>query len=254
MRAHSEKARAEADVAAAEVRLIRAKLELEQARVRVGYAMGAVGESYEPTEQPMALGPVPSERDSIKIALEHRPELRALDFHREGLKQNLRSVKARRYPTIDALLGVNSRGQFLPAADQDGYQRFNWNAGIVVSIPIFQGLLIRKQNEELSAEISAVDGGQEAIRQAVILEVKQALAAVRAADAAGQASQKGVAAAAEALETLKERYAEGLARLVEVTDVQAAYLSARSQVVQATYDRYAARAALSLAMGRQGGL
>ena len=249
MRSPSEQARAEADVAAAEVRLIRAQAELDLARNRVAFAIGAVGEAYEPVEQPLPMDGVPSQAECIATALEHRPELDALDFERQGLKQDLRSTKARQYPRIDALASVNSRGQFLPAADQDPYQRFNWNAGIVISIPIFQGLLIKKQKEEIRAELDALAGGQEAIRQAVILEVQQALARVRAADAAEKASRKGVRAAEEALETLQERYAGGLASLVELTDIQDAYLSARSQAVQAAYDRYLARAVLSLAMG-----
>lgn len=249
MRSPSEKARAEADVAAAEVRLIQARADLELARNRVAFAVGAVGEAYVPVEQPLPTGSVCTEPQCIASALENRPELEVLDFERQGLRQDLRSTKARQYPRIDALASVNSRGQFLPAADQDPYHRFNWNAGIILSIPIFQGLLIKKQKEEIRAQIGALGGGQEAVRQAVILEVQQALARVRAADAAEKASRKGVAAAQEALETLQERYAGGLASLVELTDIQDAYLSARSQAVQAAYDRYLTRALLSLAMG-----
>src|SRR5690606_37052477 len=150
---------------------------------------------------------------------------------------------------LDALLSINSRGQFLPAAGQDPYHRFNWNAGVVLSIPIFQGLLVKKQKEEIEAQLDTLGGGQEAVRQAVVLEVQQALARVHAADAAERASRKGVRAATEALETLQERYAGGLASLVELTDAQDTYLSARLRAVRAAYDRYLTRAALSLAMG-----
>lgn len=253
LRPPSEKARAEADVAAAEVALIRANLELDMARARVANAVGAAGQAYEPADEALGSPPAaPREEESIQVALRNRPELRALDFQKEGLSQSLSSVKARQRPHINALASASSRGQFLPdgPTEQDPYQRFNWNVGVVINIPMFQGLLIRKQKEELHAEMKALDGGQEAIRQAVILEVKQALAAVRAADEAVRASRKGVEAAKVALDTSQGRYQAGLGTLIEVVDAQATYVSARSQVVQATYDRHLARAVLGLAMGK----
>src|SRR5690606_39703857 len=111
------------------------------ARARVANAVGASGEAIEPADEGLpAPTPVPDVEESIELALANRPELRAIDFRREALAQTLRSVTARQHPRIDALLGVNSRGQFLTGAGQDPYQRFNWHVGVVINVPIFQGL------------------------------------------------------------------------------------------------------------------
>lgn len=254
LRPPSEMARAEADVAAAEVALIRANLELDMARAGVANAVGAAGESFEPVDEGLGTPPAaPDEAQSIEAALHNRPELRALGFRKEGVSRTMDSVNARQRPSLHSLAGVNLRGQFLPdpGTQQDGYQQFNWNVGVVMNVPMFQGFLVRKQREELQAEMSALDGNLEAIRQAVILEVKQALVAVRAADEAVRASRKGVDAAKIALDTSQGRYRSGLSNLVEVVDAQAAYISAQSQVVRATYERHVARAILGLAMGLQ---
>jgi outer membrane protein len=255
LRPPSEKARAEADVAAAEVALIRANVELQMARARVANAVGAAGSLYEPADEALeAPAEVPSETENVKIAVRNRPELRLLDFQREGVSQTLRSVKAEQRPRIDALAGVNSRGHFLTdaATQMDPYSRFNWNVGVVINVPMFQGLLIRKRKEELRAEMKAIDGSQEAIRQAVVLEVQQALALVHAADQAVKASLKGVEAAKLALDTSQGRYEAGLGTLIELVDAQATYVAARSQFVQTTYERHLARAVLSLATGQVG--
>lgn len=253
LRPPSEKARAEADVAAAEVALIRARLDLEVAGARVANAVGATGEAIEPaTEALPAPAPVPDVEDAIDLALTNRPELRALDFRREALAQTLRSVSARQYPRLDALLGASSRGQFLTGHGQEPHQSFNWHAGVIVSIPIFQGLAVRREKEELRALMSALGSQREAVAEAVILEVKEAVAVVRAADEAERASRKQVEAAKVALEVSQGRYRAGLGTLIELTDAQATYVAARSQAVQGRYDRLLARAALGLATGTAG--
>lgn len=254
LRPPSEKSRAEADVAAAEVALIRARLDLDVARARVANAIGAAGEAIEPADEALPpLEAVPAAEASIEVALANRPELRALDLHREALTQTLRGVKAQQYPRIDAILGVNSRGQFLPAAGQDPFHRFNWSAGVVVNVPMFQGLAVRKEKQAIQADIHALDDRKEAVRQAVILEVKEVVAVVQAADEAERASRKGVEAAKAALEVSQGRYRAGLGTLIELTDAQATYVSARSQAVQSRYNRHIARAALDLALGTNPG-
>ena len=253
LRPPSEKARAEADVAAAEVALIRANLELDISRARVANAIGVAGQAFEPADRELPQpAPVAELDESVDIALRNRPELRAIDFRREALSQNLRSVRGRQYPDIYSLFGVNSRGHLNAnhPSGHESYQRFNWNVGVIVNIPMFQGLAVRKQKEEIRAEMRALDGDQEAVVQAVILEVKQAMAIVRAADEAARAAQKGVEAADVALETSRGRYRAGLANLIELIDAQAAYVEARSQHVRATYDRHLARAVLAFSMGQ----
>lgn len=249
----NEAPRAEATVAAADVALIRAKAQLEIAKVGVANAVGATDVVFRPREVYGEPPPIPSEEELLTTALENRPELAALKHQRDGLQQGLKSVKAQQYPRFDARLGVNSRGQFLTEAGQDPFQRFNWNVGVILQVPVFQGLLVKKQKEEIHARTHALDNGREVIQQAIMQEVKRAIAAVQAADRAAQASQRGVDAAKLALETLEGRYKEGLAKLVELTDAQNAYIEARSQLVRADFDRQLARATLAVAVGKPRG-
>src|SRR5690606_8345365 len=100
-----------------------------------------------------------------------------------------RSTKAGHYPRIDALAGVNSRGQVLNS-DLDDFQVHNWNVGVIVHVPVFQGMRVVQQTSALQAELRALDASQEAVRQAILLDVKQALAQLRSAEEAVRASSK----------------------------------------------------------------
>ena len=246
----SEVSRAEANVAAAEVQVIRARARLELAYAQIANAVGEPDKKFLPAELSGVPGPVASEADNVKVALANRLELKVFKHQRTGLKSRLRSVKGQQYPRFDALTSVNARGQFLTGAGQDPHSEFNWNVGVVVRIPIFQGLRVKKQKEELRAQMKGVDSGRKLVEQAIVLEVKQALASVRAADQSAKAAESGVEAAGEALEILSGRYQEGLARLVDLTDAQEAYVNAQSQLLRATYDRHLARAVLALAVGK----
>ncbi|MCA9661773.1 MAG: TolC family protein, partial [Myxococcales bacterium] len=220
------------------------------ARARVANALGATGESFEPADEELPPpAPLPTVTTSIDEAIANRPELRALEYQQEILGQTLRATKAKQRPRIDAITGVNTRGQFLPTAGQDPYARFNWHIGLVVQVPVFQGMRVRREKEEIQAQIRALESQHRAVREAVMLEVRQAVAFVAAADEAERASQEQVEAAKVALEVSQGRYRAGLGTLIELTDAQAAYVTARSQLVQQRYQRHLARAALGLAMG-----
>lgn len=251
LRQPSEKARAEADVATAEVARIEALAALDVARAQFANALGLTEAGFEPAgEEPTPPTNI-TEAEAIAAALQNRPELKALDLQRQALNERLRAINAGHYPRIEAIGVLQSRGQFL-GGEQYDYTSFNWSAGVVVHVPIFQGYLVTEQAKSVQAQLQALESGREAIRQAVVLEVKQALARVRSADEAERAAQKAVEAAHVALETSEGRYRTGLAALIEMTDAQGAYISALSGAVRASYNRRFARAALELAIGTLG--
>lgn len=248
----SESSRAQANIATADVRVVRAEGALEAARARFAGALGDAQGDYEPAPLDAAVPSLPSDKDAITAALAHRPELALLDANRKRLDASMKAAKSQQRPRFDAMAGVFSRGQLMPRpADTGSFQDLNVNLGVVMSVPIFQGFRVRKRKEELEARAASVADTQDEVSQAVIVEVRQALAAARAADRAAVAAQSGVESAEVALTTLSARYSEGLARLVELTDAQSTYVAARLQRVDAEFDRLVARAALELATGQR---
>ena len=145
---------------------------------------------------------------------------------------------------------MHTRGQLLPRpANVPTFADLNMNIGVVLSVPIFQGLRIRRQKQQLETRMAFVAEIRDEVSQAVIVEVRQAMASAKAADRAVVAAESGVEAAEIALTTLSGRYSEGLTRLVDLTDAQSTYVASRLQLVAAKFDRLVSRAALELAMG-----
>ena len=145
---------------------------------------------------------------------------------------------------------MHTRGQLLPRpANVPTFADLNMNIGVVLSVPIFQGLRIRRQKQQLETRMASVAETRDEVSQAVIVEVRQAMASAKAADRAVVAAESGVEAAEIALTTLSGRYSEGLTRLVDLTDAQSTYVASRLQLVAAKFDRLVSRAALELAMG-----
>lgn len=246
----SESTRAQANIATAEVRLVRAEGALEATLARFAGALGDARGRYAPAKAEVA-APLPAEDDAISAALAQRPELAILDAGRKGLDASLEQAKSQQRPRIDALAGVHTRGQLLPRpANVPTFADLNMNIGVVLSVPIFQGLRIRRQKQQLETRMASVAETRDEVSQAVIVEVRQAMASAKAADRAVVAAQSGVEAAEIALTTLSGRYSEGLTRLVDLTDAQSTYVASRLQLVAAKFDRLVARAALELAMGQ----
>jgi len=252
LRPPSEGARAEADVAMAELDRIRAELNLDFARARFANALGTPEELFEPSGPLPETGVVGAEKACIEIALSRRPELRALGLQQDALVARGKSVRAELYPRLGAVAGLNARGQFLRGGDFDDFADHNWNVGVMLHIPVFQGGRIRQRFKALQAESRALQQSEEVVRQSIVLEVKQAWAQVRAADEAVRASAKGVQAAKVNFDTIKGRYNTGLSSIVEITDARAAYISALSAALRASYGARFTRAALNLALGSRG--
>jgi|GEM_PF-2120502 len=245
----SESTRAQANIATAEVRLVRAEGALEAALAGFAGSLGDARGRYAPAKAEIA-APLPAEDDAITAALSQRPELAILDAGRKGLDASLEQAKSQQRPRIDALAGVHTRGQLMPRpANVPTFADLNMNIGVVLSVPIFQGLRIRRQKQQLETRMASVAETRDEVSQAVIVEVRQAMASAKAADRAVVAAQSGVEAAEIALTTLSGRYSEGLTRLVDLTDAQSTYVASRLQLVAANFDRLVSRAALQLAMG-----
>jgi outer membrane protein len=127
---------------------------------------------------------------------------------------------------------------------------WNWNAGLLLSWPLFQGGQTRAQVRVARAELAGLEAQVDALRQGVRLEVDQARLAVRAVVAALGAADDAVLNARESLRLAEGRYETGVGNMIELGDAQLALTNAEAQSVQAEYSLASARARLLKALGR----
>lgn len=235
------------DLANARVLLINSENAYDTARARLNQVMGIEAPTdYDIADETL---PVVSGEDQpldelLDEALRARPELAALSSQVRAQEQTLRSIKGAYGPSVNLSTGLSEAGSEIDDLV------WNWNAGLLLSWPVFQGGQTRAQVRVARAELAGLEAQVDALRQGVRLEVDQARLAVRAAVAALGAADDAVLNAREGLRLAEGRYETGVGNMIELGDAQLALTNAEAQSVQAEYSLASARARLLKALGR----
>jgi outer membrane protein len=232
----------------AEVQLINAENGYDSAKAQLNQAMGIEG----PTDYDVAddiLPAIPGEDEAIDPlvaeAVQHRPDIVALDQQARAQELTLRAIRGGYGPALGVATGITEAG---PALDQTVA---NWNATVTLSWSIFQGGLTRAQSQEALANLDAARAQIDTLRQQVRVDVEQARLAVRAAKGALSAAGEALVNAREQLRLAEGRYQTGAGNAIELGDAQVALTTAAAQRVQADYNLSTSRAQLIRALGRE---
>ncbi len=241
-------AQARTDVANAKVQLINAENAYATAKAQLNQAMGAPQTTdYEVADDAL---PALAEEDQgierlVQSAIGARPELVALSKQVQAQEQLVRSARANYGPTLGASTAFTEAGRQLNDL------RWNWNASITLSWPLFQGMLVPAQVREAEANLSATKAQRQAIEQQLRLEVEQARIAVRGAKASIAAVDEALTNSRQRLRLAEGRYQTGAGSVIELADAQVAAANAATQRVAADYNLASARAQLMKALGRE---
>lgn len=123
-------------------------------------------------------------------------------------------------------------------------------AGINISLPLFDGFRVKSNVDLAEAEARLAELSLRQEREGVAVEVARARAELRRSQAVFAARRQNSAEAAEAFRLASLRFARGLSTQLEVSDAQLALLTAESTEARATYDLFLASADLARALGR----
>jgi outer membrane protein len=176
-------------------------------------------------------------------AIRLRPDLKALDHQARALGAQIVQYKSDYYPTVYGVGGYSAMGTGLPAAN-------NYNAGVVITWPLFNSFLTTNQIAEAKARQQAVAEGIEDLRQQIILQVQSAFLNWQTAFQRIQRAEKALAASSAQLELAEKRYEAGLADIVELEDAQRFYTYDDAAYANALYGFSVAKAAVDQATGR----
>jgi len=252
--------RSEVEVNTAKLGLINAKNSVRIRTIALNKAMGI--EPGRPTEIVEALPEVPvlpgletAERD----ALRDRPDMRKAEADIEAARARIRAEQANYLPTLSANAaynwanGTQDVGQMPGTGIQlKGDIQNSWNAGIILTIPLFQGGLTKGRVGEARANLLALEAQRDAMKQSILLEVNQAFADIESAAARVDVMEKSLQKARENLDIAQGRYKAGVGPYIEVTDAQLSSVNAETDHIKALYDHHLAIAQLLKAMGRKG--
>ena len=230
---------ARAELARARLNLVDARNAAATAKVALDNAMGlgANAPDYQPadvlTYQEIS---EPLER-YLQLAFTQRPDLTMLEDEARAVGAQIRQYRSDYWPTFGATLGYNARGQDLPASN-------NFDAGVLITWPIFNGFLTDHEVTEATLHQEAIRHSIEDIRQRIFLQVKSGFLDWQASVQRIHRAEQTVAASRVELELAETRYDTGLGNIIELTDAQRRFTQDEADYVQALAVFSIAKAAL----------
>ena len=193
-------------------------------------------------------GPEPGDVQSfIADAMVNRPEIRQA-LEAEGAAELNRQVAAASgLPTLSARATMGYKNGELPKIDA---LTFNWTAGLVLNVPLFQGFLTTRQIEEGQQRLEAAKENTVAVRRTLTTQVLQVYQDVLSARQQAVIAAMGLEQARRMVEVAKVQYDIGVINNLEYLDSQTALLMAQITRLSAAYREVLSEYALQQAAGR----
>ncbi|OGW41157.1 MAG: hypothetical protein A2010_18080 [Nitrospirae bacterium GWD2_57_9] len=251
-----EVTRAEVDMNSARLGLINARNNVRIQTIVLNNAMGMPpGQAIEIEARIPEVPAVPGLEEAQAEALKNRPEMLRAEADIEAARARMRAEQANYLPTLSAggaynwANGTQEMGE-LNGILLGGDVENSWNAGVTLTLPLFQGGLTRGRVAEAKANLLAVEVQRDTVRQTVLLEVNQSYADLESAKTRISVMESSLQKARESLDLAQGRYQAGVGPSLEVTDAQVAAVQAETDHVQAQYDYQLSVARLLKAMGK----
>jgi outer membrane protein len=235
---------ATAELARAKLHLVDAQNEVATAKVALDNAMGlgtnapeyrqADVLSYEEVGEPLDT--------YLKAAVNQRPDLKMLEDEARAAGARIAEFRSDYLPTVGATAGYSARGQDFPAAN-------NFDVGVLVTWPIFNGFLTDHDVAEAKLHQEAIGHAVQELRQRVFLEVKSGYLDWQASLQRIHRAEQTVTASRAELDLAEKRYDAGLGTIIELTDAQRRFTEDEAGYINALAGFSIAKAALDRATG-----
>ena len=247
------------DVAQSRSRLAVAEGDLQTAQANLIAAREAyvrlVGNEPGDLEAPPPLPGLPDAvGEAIVAALENNPNLEAAKQRAEAAGYDTKAAGAGRLPTVGLFVNGDYSDFFGtlggPVAAQFAQSEKTANAGVRVTIPLFQGGLPAARQRQAGARESAALEDVIAAERQVIAETRSTYSNWQAANAVIKSAQTAVEAAELSLEGVRAENSIGNRTIIEVLNAEQELVNARAQLVTARRNAYVAGFNLLALMGR----
>lgn len=254
---HEAKVKAEAnltsqiDVLTAQAALARARTDLleasnDQATARVALdntmAVSPNAPSYELADVLTYKAIADNLESYFTAALDHRPDLATLKAQASAAGAQITQVYSDYFPSAQAVAGYNAMGTGLPAAN-------NFNVGLVISWPLFNGFLTTHQIDEAKARQESINYAIKDLQLRIWLEVKSTYLQLQTSIERIHQAEETLAASSGQLELAEKRYNAGLGNIIELTDAERFYIQDDAAYVDALYGYSVTKASLDRVTG-----
>ncbi|MEE4153249.1 MAG: TolC family outer membrane protein [Erythrobacter sp.] len=214
-----------------------------------------VGEAPTNLEAPP---PLPNLPDTVGIAvvtaLENNPDLIAAKERAQAAGFDTEAAGSGRLPTLAAFSNADYSDFFGtlggPISAEFLQRETTANAGLRLTIPIFQGGLVAARQRQAGARETSALENVIAVERSVIEQVRAAYASWQAANAVIESSITAVESAEVGLEGVRAENSIGNRQILDVLNAEQELLQARADLVTARRNAYVAGFTLLAAMGK----
>lgn len=242
----SDVTQAEANLYIAQANLIAARNGVDIAWATLRNAMGVDDYPKQPLAEELTVTPFSMTLDEAKQkAFSSRPELMQFAALLRAQDELIAVARRSHLPELAFNSNYGGHAKTFETPGRD------WNVGLSLTIPIFDGLKTTYQVQQALATYYSIQEQERVEKQLVALQVEQSYRNLAATRDSVRANEAAVKAAKENLELHQGRYEVGYAPIVEVTDAQTTYTTAQTNYVNALVANKLAMAQLVNAMGGQ---
>ena len=255
LRSPIELTRAEADLARFDVDRVRSRGGLVIAQTVLGAAIGAPDTAIDTSDDAPASSDMPALPDALQRAQAHDPAMAAAIADLKAAEQKTRAVGAELRPDLLLTGTLSGRAGGAPATggvatpQGDGFLPSvpNWDVGVILSWPLFDGVIDARQDAARSIEQVRHDE-IDISRERVVARVRTTFAQVEVSRQAIAALQNQVVAARANYDQADARFRAGIGNAVELADAEAVRTDADIQLAIGQFDLARDRAAFGRAI------
>ncbi len=187
------------------------------------------------------------EQDFLKTAYLNKPEMILKGLGIDLNKWAIQMAKSGYRPKLDAAAGYSLRSNNL--GNLASRRSSNWDVGVFLNIPIFEGFSTKAQVDAAKARYSASILDKENLSDQIAVDVRNACLNLKESEAIINSQKDHIGEAREALRIAEISYNSGVAINLDVLDAQISLSQVQTNLASGIYDYLMAEASLRRAMG-----
>lgn len=178
-----------------------------------------------------------------QAARHYRTDLKALQKRLRIAEERVKIARGKYYPEVSLL------GEYIDRSGTDFEYKENWDVGVRMTIPLFDGGLIGAEVARGKNELEKLKEEERGLNLTIEKEVKDAFLTLENARSRMSVAETAVASAKENSRVEDLKYRVGAATNTDVIDAHVALQRAETDLWQARFDRDTAIALLKRAVG-----
>jgi outer membrane protein len=184
--------------------------------------------------------------DSLRSLLNRHPDVQRAELDIQGREQEVTLAQTDYYPSVFVRGSYNWEDSRVFPGNK------NWNIGVGLSLPLFQGGATRASVDQAKARLEAARAIEEGVRQRLQVGVRTTLTTIDDTRSRVRSAGEIVRLAGETEKVASLKYRTGKGTILDVLDAETVFANARINHIQVLTDFSIAVAELNFNLGSAG--